>query len=182
MIKDGLKIGRITSLAALQSNSKAFQFGSLGWGKKKDKEIMGVLTQGDTSYYRQQFPRYQTNAQYYSSRPYYPTSPSYQSHSPNMSYPFYNMQQTYRSPRPPQNSQSNTPRPNLERKPPRVFTPRTKSLTQLFERMKAAGILHPTEAKPMNTSANWKNEVTILTMPKLPSMTKGIIRPIVALL
>ena len=54
-----------------------------------------------------------------------------------------------------QNPHKNTPRPNFEKKSPRIFTQLCDIQTQLFERSKKAGILHPVEAKTVNTSAEW---------------------------
>ncbi|KAK6794258.1 hypothetical protein RDI58_007711 [Solanum bulbocastanum] len=50
---------------------------------------------------------------------------------------------------------NNAPRLNFEKKPPRVFTPLCETRTQLFERLKDVGILHPVEAKTLNTSVEW---------------------------
>lgn len=47
------------------------------------------------------------------------------------------------------------PRPSFERKPPRIFTQLAEPLTQLYERLNAAGILHPIKAKSVDTSAKW---------------------------
>lgn len=53
MIEDGLKTGRIINLTKLQSTHKGFQTGSFGIGKKKEKEVMRVMTQENSSNYNQ---------------------------------------------------------------------------------------------------------------------------------
>ena len=50
------------------------------------------------------------------------------------------------------NTRKNAPRPNFEKKPPRVFTQLCETRTRLFERLKEEGILHQVEGKTVNTS------------------------------
>ncbi|KAK6784054.1 hypothetical protein RDI58_017508 [Solanum bulbocastanum] len=113
MIEDGLKTGRIASYTSSQFANRGFQTGS--FGKKKEKEIMMLTTRGATLYNRQPPPGY-LNSQYY----------------------FCNNQLTFCSPRPVQNPQNNVPRPNFEKKPPRIFNPLCETRTQLFEKLKEA--------------------------------------------
>ncbi|XP_059295554.1 uncharacterized protein LOC132048890 [Lycium ferocissimum] len=159
MIEDGIKTGRITSLAALQSTSKAIQTGALGNGKKKEKEATTVMALRNTTYHHQQPPRYQSNAlhpQYfqYSSHPYNQALSSYQPQSPQISYPVYHTQPTYRPPRPPtyqappshshHPNNASAPRPN---RPFRNFTPLGEPLSVVFERLQASGLLYPVEGR-----------------------------------
>ncbi|XP_049388071.1 uncharacterized protein LOC125852375 [Solanum stenotomum] len=130
MIEDGLKTGRIASYTSSQFANRAYQTSS--FGKKKEKEVMMLTARGATSYNRQPPPSY-----------------------PGSQYYVCNNQSTFRPPRPMQNHRNEAPRPNFERKPPRVFTPLCETRTQLFERLKEAGILHPVEAKTVNTAAEW---------------------------
>ena len=74
---------------------------------------------------------------------------------PNSKYYVCNNQATFRSPRPMQNTRNNAPHPNFEKKLARVFTQFSETRSQLFERLKQAGIFHPVEAKTVNTSAEW---------------------------
>ncbi|KAK6786611.1 hypothetical protein RDI58_015136 [Solanum bulbocastanum] len=58
MIEDDLKTGRITSYTSSQFANNAYQTGSFGNGKKKEKEVMMLTTRGATSYNRQPPPGY----------------------------------------------------------------------------------------------------------------------------
>ncbi|WMV32275.1 hypothetical protein MTR67_025660 [Solanum verrucosum] len=107
MIEDDLKTGRITSYTSSQFANRAYQTGF--FGKKKEKEVMMLTTQEATSYNRQPPPGY-----------------------PNSQYYVCNNQATFRSPRQMQNPRNNGPRPNFEKKPPRVFTTLCETRTQLF--------------------------------------------------
>ncbi|XP_059315432.1 uncharacterized protein LOC132066054 [Lycium ferocissimum] len=159
MIEDDIKTGRITSLVALQSTSKAIQTGALRNEKKKEKEAATVIALGSTSYHRQQPPRYQSNtlhSQYfqYSSHPYNQALLYYQPQSPQISYPIYNTQSTYRAPRPPTyqapppqfHHPNNAPVPRPSR-PFRNFTPLGEPLSVVFERLQASGLLYPVEGR-----------------------------------
>ncbi|KAK4709799.1 hypothetical protein R3W88_004312 [Solanum pinnatisectum] len=58
MIKDGIKIGKITSFTSSQFANRAYQTGSFGSGNKKKKDVMILMTRGATSYNRQPPPSY----------------------------------------------------------------------------------------------------------------------------
>ncbi|KAK4734303.1 hypothetical protein R3W88_008564 [Solanum pinnatisectum] len=130
MTEDGLKTDRIASYTSSQFANMGYQTGS--FGKKKEKEVTMLTTREATSYNLQPPPGY-----------------------PNSQYYVCNNQATFCSPRSMQNPRNNAPHPNFEKKPPRVFTPLCETRTQLFERLKEVGILHPVKAKTMNTSAEW---------------------------
>ena len=159
MIEDGIKTGRITSLAVLQSTSRAIQTGALGNGKRKEKEAASVMALGNTSYRHRQPPRYQPNAHHsqyfqYSPYPYDQALSSYQPQSPQISYPVYHTQPAHRAPRPPtypappsqphHPNNASAPRPN---KPFRNFTPLGEPLSVVFERLQASGLVYPVEGR-----------------------------------
>ncbi|KAH0669247.1 hypothetical protein KY285_023406 [Solanum tuberosum] len=93
LIEDGLKTDRIASYTLSQFANRGYQTGS--FGKKKEKEVMMLMTRGATSYNRQPPPGY-----------------------PNSQYYVCNNLETFRSPRLMQNPRNNAPRPNFEKKPP----------------------------------------------------------------
>ncbi|KAK4707354.1 hypothetical protein R3W88_033081 [Solanum pinnatisectum] len=100
MIEDGLKTDRIANYTLSQFANRAYQTGS--FGKKKEKEVMMLMTRGATSYNRQPPPTILID-----------------------------------------NTIKSLSKSSLN------------CVTQLFERLKEAGILHPVEAKTVNTSAEW---------------------------
>lgn len=53
MIEDDLNTRRITSLSISHFTNRAFQMGSFGSGKKKEKNIMALMNRGTNSYNRQ---------------------------------------------------------------------------------------------------------------------------------
>ena len=53
------------------------------------------------------------------------------------------------------NPRNNAPRPNFEKKLPRVFTQLCETRTQLFERLNEVGMLHLVEAKTVNSLVEW---------------------------
>ncbi|XP_019260735.1 PREDICTED: uncharacterized protein LOC109238716 [Nicotiana attenuata] len=155
MIENGIKTGRITSLAALHATSKAIQTGALGSGKKKEKEVAAVMALGGTSFHQRQPSQYQSNAPHsqhfqYSSHSPYQTSSSYQPQPPQNSYHVFNTQPTYQAPPSQQpHHPNNTPglRPN---RPARNFTPLGEPLSVVFERLQASGLLYPVEGRIPN--------------------------------
>ncbi|XP_049350430.1 uncharacterized protein LOC125815075 [Solanum verrucosum] len=56
---------------------------------------------------------------------------------------------------PPQQGNYDPPRPRFEKKPARIFTPLVESRTKLFERLTAAGYIHPVGPKPVDTSSKF---------------------------
>ncbi|XP_019253961.1 PREDICTED: uncharacterized protein LOC109232660 [Nicotiana attenuata] len=155
MIENGIKTGRITSLAALHATSKAIQTGALGSGKKKEKEVAAVMALGGTSFHQRQPSQYQSNSPHsqhfqYSSHSPYQTSSSYQPQPPQKSYHVYNTQPTHQAPPSQQpHHPNNTPglRPN---RPARNFTPLGEPLSVVFERLQASGLLYPVEGRIPN--------------------------------
>ncbi|XP_055803488.1 uncharacterized protein LOC129872554 [Solanum dulcamara] len=147
-IEEGIKSGKIQSMAAFQAASKAIQLGSIG-GIKKKKEDVSVVN-------------YQHGGQSHQ----YPNNPQIVAHTPYTSYPVYNTRPHYNPPRAP-TYQSPTrphislqapthqnrpayvprPRPNLEARNTRTYTPIAKPYAQLFERLRIVGVLQPVEGK-----------------------------------
>lgn len=82
-LDEGIKSGKIQSMAALQVASRAIQSGSLGSAKKKKENISIVA------------PYYQHGES--SSR--YPNNPQIVAHTPYIPYPVYNAQPHYNPPR-----------------------------------------------------------------------------------
>ncbi|KAK4737954.1 hypothetical protein R3W88_001651 [Solanum pinnatisectum] len=56
---------------------------------------------------------------------------------------------------PPQQSNYDPSRPRFEKKPARIFTPLVESHTKLFERLNAAGYIHPVGSRPIDTSSKF---------------------------
>ncbi|XP_055800430.1 uncharacterized protein LOC129869872 [Solanum dulcamara] len=147
-IEEGIKSGKIQSMAALQAASKAIQSGSIGGIKKKREDVSVV--------------NYQHGGQSHQ----YPNNPQIVAHTPYTSYPVYNTRPHYNPPRAP-TYQSPTrphvplqapthqnrpayvprPRPNLEARNTRTYTPIAEPYAQLFERLRIAGVLQPVEGK-----------------------------------
>ncbi|XP_060190790.1 uncharacterized protein LOC132620095 [Lycium barbarum] len=171
-IEEGIKTGRVTNLAALQATSKAIQADP---SKKKRDGVSPVMAIQDRrpnqklthqypspqpSYYSQYtqtpqpyyqppptpLPVYHTQPAYYS-----PRAPSYQ--SPSQYRPTYSPQPQYQSPNRPQNAPR--PRPNVERKPTKTYTPLAEPLAQLYERLRIAGILQPIQGRIPNPLPGW---------------------------
>ncbi|KAK4733993.1 hypothetical protein R3W88_008254 [Solanum pinnatisectum] len=102
-------------------------------------------------------PTYQTPTPLYQN-----TLPNYQAPQPNYqthSYPRYQALRpntpNYRQMPPPQQGNYNPPRPRFKKKPARIFTPLVESRTKLFERLNAAGYIHPVGPKPVDTSSKF---------------------------
>ncbi|KAK4730873.1 hypothetical protein R3W88_023861 [Solanum pinnatisectum] len=102
-------------------------------------------------------PTYQTLAPLYQN-----TLPNYQAPQPNYqthSYPRYQAPRlntpNYRQMPPPQQGNYDPPRPRFEKKPARIFTPLVESRTKLFERLNAAGYIHPVGPKSIDTSSKF---------------------------
>ncbi|XP_059285956.1 uncharacterized protein LOC132039503 [Lycium ferocissimum] len=149
-LEEGIKFGKIQSMAALQAASKAIQSGSISGIKKKKKDISNI-----TPYYR----RGESSRRY-------PTNPQIFAHAPYVPYPAYNAQPHYNPPRAP--TYQNPPRPYTpiqapvhQNRPPyaprprptpevrntRTYTPIAKPLAQLFERLRTAGLLQPVKGR-----------------------------------
>ncbi|XP_055826447.1 uncharacterized protein LOC129894858 [Solanum dulcamara] len=173
---ESIKTGRITNLAALQATSKAIQSDSIGGAFKKKKDGVSAVmtiqerrpnqmltyqnplpqpsyhsqyTQVPQPYYQPSvapYPVYTTQPIYYPSRaPTYPNPSQYR--------PTYPPQSHYQT----QNRPSNPPRPrpNFERRPPKTYTPLAEPLSQLYERLRTAGILQPIQARIPNPLPGW---------------------------
>ena len=171
-IEEGIKTGRVTNLAALQATSKAIQADPAK--KKRDgvSPVMAIQDQRPTpkstrqysspqpSHYSQYtqipqpyyqppptpLPVYHTQPTYYS-----PRTPSYQ--NPPQHRPTYATQPQYHSPNRPQNTPR--PRPNVERRPTKTYTPLAEPLAQLYERLKMAGILQPIQGRTPDPIPGW---------------------------
>ncbi|KAK4718414.1 hypothetical protein R3W88_016752 [Solanum pinnatisectum] len=101
-------------------------------------------------------PTYQTPAPLYQNNP-----PNYQAPQPNYqtnSYPRYQASRpntpNYRQMPPPQQGNYDPPRPRFE-KLTVIFTPLVESRAKLFERLTAAGYIHPVGPKPVDTSSRF---------------------------
>ncbi|XP_060206189.1 uncharacterized protein LOC132633698 [Lycium barbarum] len=154
-LEEGIKSGRIQDLIALQAINKAIQSGSIGGVKKKKEDVAAVMnvqghkpSQAITYFNHPQQPFY----------PYHYPEP-YQ--APLSPYPIYNTQANYYQPRAPshqnprpyqpvqaptyQNRPHTTPKacPNHDIKNTRKYTQIAEPLAQLFERLKAAGLIQP---------------------------------------
>ncbi|KAK4718475.1 hypothetical protein R3W88_016813 [Solanum pinnatisectum] len=102
-------------------------------------------------------PTYQTPAPLYQN-----TIPNYQTPQPNYQIPSYPRYQAprpnapnYRQMPPPQQGNYDPPSPRFEKKSARIFTPLVESRTKLFERLNAAGYIHPVGPKPVNTKSKF---------------------------
>ncbi|KAK4734344.1 hypothetical protein R3W88_008605 [Solanum pinnatisectum] len=148
-IEDGLRIGKIARVAALP--------GSSGLLKKKREDTPSYHYRNVTpncaniqANYQAPPPTYQTPAPLYQN-----TLPNYQAPQPNYqthSYPWYQAPRpntpNYRQMPPPQQGNYDPSRPTFEKKPARIFTQLVESCTKLFERLNAAGYIHPVGPKP----------------------------------
>ncbi|XP_055806917.1 uncharacterized protein LOC129875663 [Solanum dulcamara] len=178
-IEEGIKTGRITNLAALQATSKAIQSDSIGGAFKKKKDGVSAVmtiqerrpnqmltyqnplpqpsyhsqyTQVPQPYYQPSvapYPVYTTQPIYYPSRaPTYPNTSQYR--------PTYPPQPHYQTQIRPSNPPR--PRPNFERRPPKTYTPLAEPLSQLYERLRTAGILQPIQARIPNPLPGWYDD------------------------
>ncbi|XP_055830762.1 uncharacterized protein LOC129899766 [Solanum dulcamara] len=178
-IEEGIKTGRITNLAALQATSKAIQSDSIGGAFKKKKDGVSAVmtiqecrpnqmltyqnplpqpsyhsqyTQVPQPYYQPSvapYPVYTTQPIYYPSRvPTYPNPSQYR--------PIYPPQSHYQTQIRPSNPPR--PRPNFERRPPKTYTPLAEPLSQLYERLRTAGILQPIQARIPNPLPGWYDD------------------------
>ncbi|KAK4706953.1 hypothetical protein R3W88_033490 [Solanum pinnatisectum] len=165
-IKDGLEIGKIARVAASPR--------SLGLLKKKREDVSSISYKGkkaprksssyqgrsrplQISYSASPPPMYQAPAPLYQNTP-----PNYRAPQPNYQanpYPRYQTPRpnapNYRQMPPPQQGNYDPPRPRFEKKPARTFTPLVESRTKLFERLTAAGYIHPVGPKPVDTSSRF---------------------------
>ncbi|XP_060198907.1 uncharacterized protein LOC132627530 [Lycium barbarum] len=166
-LEEGIKSGKIQDLIALQAMNKAIQSGSINGIKKKKEDVTAVMNaQGHEP--SQAIPYFNHPQQTF--YPYhYPES--YQ--APVPPYPVYNTQANYYQPRAPphqnprpyqpnqaptyQNRPHTIPRarPNPDTKNTRNYTQIAEPLAQLFERMKAAGIIQPIEGKIPEPIPKW---------------------------
>ncbi|KAK4728995.1 hypothetical protein R3W88_021983 [Solanum pinnatisectum] len=100
-------------------------------------------------------PVYQTPPHHYQNVAPNCANPNYQTNS----YPRYQASRpntpNYRQMPPPQQGNHDPPRPRFEKKPARVFTPLVESRAKLFERLTAAGYIHPVGPKPVDTSSRF---------------------------
>ncbi|XP_059277557.1 uncharacterized protein LOC132031603 [Lycium ferocissimum] len=166
-LEEGIKSGKIQDLTALQAVNKAIQSGSISGTKKKKEDAAVVMnvqghkpSQATTYFNHPQPPFY----------PYHYVEP-YQ--TPLSPYPVYNAQVNYYQPRTPphQNPRPYQPvqaptyqnrphattktRPNTDIKNTRNYTRFTEPLAQLFERLKAAGVIQPIEGKILDPIPRW---------------------------
>nr|XP_025885529.1 uncharacterized protein LOC104645638 [Solanum lycopersicum] len=96
-------------------------------------------------------------------------TPAYQNPHPNYRAPMPNYQtnphpraqaprpnaRSYQQVPPPQQGGYDPPRPRSEKKPSRSFTVLAESRTKLFERLSAAGYIHPVGPKPMDVNSKF---------------------------
>ncbi|XP_027772414.1 uncharacterized protein LOC114076918 [Solanum pennellii] len=96
-------------------------------------------------------------------------TPAYQSPHPNYQAPMPNHQtnpypraqaprpnaRNYQQVPPPQQGGYDSPRPRFEKKPSRSFTALAESRTKLFERLAAAGYIHPVGPKPVDVNSRF---------------------------
>ncbi|XP_060181241.1 uncharacterized protein LOC132610855 [Lycium barbarum] len=166
-LEEGIKSGKIQDLTALQAVNKAIQSGSINGLKKKKEDVATVMnvqghkpSQAITYFNHPQQPFY----------PYHYVEP-YQ--APLSPYPVYNAQANHYQPRGPhpqnprpyqsvqaptyQNRPHTTPKahPNPDIKNTRNNTRFAEPLAQLFERMKAAGVIQPIEGKIPDPIPRW---------------------------
>ncbi|XP_060170837.1 uncharacterized protein LOC132601789 [Lycium barbarum] len=144
-LEEGIKSGRVTNFAALQETTKDIQSGTIGGSKKKREEVAAVMN------IQERGPS-QIHAYH---------NPYSQMFSP-ISYPVYNTQPAYYQQTSaryqPQNNLATPPRPrqNFEKK--KTYTPLAEPYAQLFERLKAAGVIHPIPWRNIEPRPKWFDE------------------------
>ncbi|XP_049387091.1 uncharacterized protein LOC125851355 [Solanum stenotomum] len=176
-IEDGLKSGKVASLTALQAANKSSPSIATGFARKKKEDVSAVSFSP-----RPRPQRYFGSGSAIGNSNRFPTSNIYPL-SPQTPIPIYYAQQNYQAPPPIYQNQpltylntlpnhqanapvyqnpgqnnpnaNNLPRPNLERKPPRVFAPLAEARTQLFERLRAAGLIQPVDARAINPTTKF---------------------------
>ncbi|XP_049385670.1 uncharacterized protein LOC125849743 [Solanum stenotomum] len=176
-IEDGLKSGKVTNLTALQAANKSSPSMATGFTRKKKEDMFAISFSP-----RPRPQRYFGSDSAIGNSDRFPTSNIYPP-SPQAPIPIYYAQQNYQAPPPVYQNQpltyqntlpnhqanapvyqnpgqnnpnaNNLPRPNLERKPPRVFTPLAKTRTQLFERLRTAGLIQPVDARVINPTTKF---------------------------
>ncbi|XP_060182369.1 uncharacterized protein LOC132612039 [Lycium barbarum] len=169
-IEDGIKKGRVTNLAALQSTSKTIQSHAAKRKRDGGSAVMTIQERRPNQLLTYQYPSSQPS--YYSQHtqapqpyyqppptplPVYHTQPAYHpSRAPAHQSPYrptYSPQPQHQSPNRPKNAPR--PRPNFERKPTKTYTPLTEPLAQLYERLRTAGILQPIQGRVPNPLPRW---------------------------
>ncbi|KAK4721901.1 hypothetical protein R3W88_012134 [Solanum pinnatisectum] len=172
-IEDGLKQGRLRVLCIAGSSSLL---------KKKREDVSAVSFEGKKTprkflSYQDSIlslpkyhpncamfgPNYQAPLTYQTPAPLYQnTIPNYQAPQPNYqihSYPRYQAPRpnapNYRQMPPSQQENYDPPYPRFEKKSARIFTPLVESRTKLFERLNAAGYIHPVGPKPVDTNSKF---------------------------
>ncbi|XP_049365803.1 uncharacterized protein LOC125830664 [Solanum verrucosum] len=147
-IEEGVKFGKIQSIVALQAASRAIQLGSIG-GIKNKRENVSVVTfqQGGSSHRYPNNPQIVVHASYvpypvYNTQPHNspPRTPAYQ----NPPRPYVPVQAPIHQNRP---AYAPRPRPNLEARNARTYTPIVEPYAQLFEWLRTVGVLQPIEGK-----------------------------------
>ncbi|XP_055802993.1 uncharacterized protein LOC129872127 [Solanum dulcamara] len=166
-IEGGLKTERITHVA--------IQAGSSGLFKKKREDVSFISHAPDGRIQRSSNFSSRKTSPYkvYPPSPKYPypifyVQPSYETPPPNYLPPHYQTAQrlnfqtpvpfrrntlNYRQVPPPPQNNYNFPRPNLENKSSRVFTPLIENRTQLFERLKVAGMIQTIDPENINVNS-----------------------------
>ncbi|XP_049360477.1 uncharacterized protein LOC125825188 [Solanum verrucosum] len=163
-IEDGLKSGKVTSFTALQVANKSSPSMATGFARKKKDDVSAVSFSP-----RPRPQRYFGSGSAIGNSNRFPTSNMYPP-SPQAPIPIYYAQQNYQAPPPIYQNQpptyqnilpnhqanaNNLPRPNLEKKPPRVFTPLAETRTQLFERLRAAVLIQPVDSRTINPTTKF---------------------------
>ncbi|XP_060175148.1 uncharacterized protein LOC132605892 [Lycium barbarum] len=166
-LEEGIKSGKIQDLIALQAINKAIQSGSINGVKKKKEDVTAVMN--IQRHEPSQAIPYLSHPQ----QPFYPYHYPEPYQAPLSPYPVYNTQANYYQPRAPphqnprpykpnqaptyQNRPHTIPRahPNPDTKNTRNYTRIAEPLAQLFERMKAAGIIQPIEGKIPEPIPKW---------------------------
>ncbi|KAH0669397.1 hypothetical protein KY289_023890 [Solanum tuberosum] len=159
-LEEGIKSGRVTNFVALETN-KAIQFEKIGGIKKKKEEVATIMN------IQEQRPS-QIHA--YHSLPLH--SPYNQMFSP-ISYPVYNTQPTYYQQPPtykhsphyqqpvrfqPPNNSATPPRPRQNFDKRKTYTPLAEPYAQLFERLKAAGLIQTISWRDIEPRPKWFDE------------------------
>ncbi|KAM3286065.1 hypothetical protein P3S67_024864 [Capsicum chacoense] len=153
-IEEGIKSGKIQSMAALQAASKAMQTGSINGNKKKREDVSAVTPYyrpGNSSHHYPNNPQIIVHVTVYNTQPHYnlPRAPACQ----NPPRPYAPVQAPAH-----QNRPAYAPKtcPNFEARNTRTYKLIAEPLVLLFERLRAADLLHPIEGKdPDLTSQNF---------------------------